>query len=79
MLLLTTLKWDVSAVVSTDFIEHLVARIHLFSDAFGSALDSFTEISTLIRRFATDICILCCRGESMHCNPFPVIGSDPSA
>lgn len=63
MLLLTTLKWDVSAVVSTDFIEHLIARVHLFVDGLSPASDDLAEISTLIRQFSTDLCFLCCRGE----------------
>lgn len=63
MLLLTTLKWDVSAVVSTDFIEHLIVRIHLFAEDLCPASDGFTEIAAIIRRFATDLCLLCCRGE----------------
>lgn len=64
MLLLTTLKWDVSAVVSSDFIEHLIVRIHLLSQVFEAKCEGLTEITGLIKRFATDICFLCCKGES---------------
>lgn len=63
MLLLTSLKWDVSAVVSSDFLEHLLVRIHLLSEVIEPKNEGFPEITSLIKGFATDICFLCCRGK----------------
>ena len=69
MMLLTTLKWDVSVVVATDFMEHLLFRVHLICDSLTPApasSEGFSEITSLIKQFATDICFICCCGKSIN-------------
>lgn len=65
MLLLTTLKWDVSVVVSTDFIDHLLARLHLESDSKSAP---FVHLMEEVKRSAIGLCLLCSKGKS--CYPF---------
>lgn len=67
MLLLTTLKWDVSAVVSTDFIEHLMIRLPLLCDVetILSSDGSADMIIGHVKRLSTDLCLLSCRGKSI--------------
>lgn len=63
MLLLTTLKWDVSVVVSTDFIDHLLARLHLSSE-FKSA--PFVHLMEEVKRSSIGLCLLCSKGKSFY-------------
>lgn len=60
-MVLTTLKWDMSAVVSLDFLDHLLARLHLMLDKPSS--DGCKQTIEEIRRFATDLCLMSSKGK----------------
>ena len=62
LLVLTTLKWDISAVVSLDFLDHLLARLHLIPGSNPSS-DDYKQIAEEIRRFATDLCLMSSKGK----------------
>lgn len=65
-MVLTTLKWDMSAVVSLDFLDHLIARLHLMLEKPSS--DGSKETVEEIRRFATDLCLMSSKGKFKSSN-----------
>lgn len=65
MLVLTTLKWDVSTVVSTDFIDHLLVRLHLICEEIDLNPLLVETYLDDIRKVATGLCLLCSRGKCL--------------
>lgn len=66
MLVLTTLKWDVSVVISTDFLDHLLLRLQLISGCWssGSTPSTLSKYQLeAVRRRATDLCLYTSTGD----------------
>lgn len=68
MLVLTKLKWDMSAVVATDFLDHLLGRLKLIISDNAWKLETNrrqADILATLRRQASNYVALCTIGKLM--------------
>ena len=63
MLLLSKLKWDVSAVVATDYIDHLLARLHLIMYDKPTGTRATVTLEDALRQHASTFISLCATGK----------------
>ncbi|CAM5999836.1 unnamed protein product, partial [Sphagnum balticum] len=68
LLVLARLKWDVSAVVATDFLNHLLVRLELNNEEDNESTIKNRNMKTIIRRHASTFIALCATELQFACH-----------